>query len=243
LPEPISININSISIKYSKSFSVQPDTSYRDTTVTFPEFDISASSPILNKIKLVTTYFQGLSTSSAYNYQKKVEKSYKPGLNDTITGISHRFSPLIGFDGKLKKWPINTAYSHTYNTKSDQSMKTGKSSESEHINKISLSYEIQKSGDKSEMRLLFWTVPLKGVFTWGVEAEQGTSQKSQETGDGESKNVTTQDASHFTLTPNASYTFTDNIVGKVSFSASQTKQQSITTTSYIFSLSARISFK
>jgi hypothetical protein len=243
LPAPLEINLSTISIKYSKSFSVQPDSSYRDTTTTFPDFDISASTPILNKVKLVTNYFQGMNMTSSYNYQKKEQISYKPGLNDTLTGLSHRFSPLIGLDGKLKKWPIDVAYSHTYSKKSDQSRKTGINTELEHNNELSLNYQIQKSNDVSEIRLLFWTLPLKGAFTMGLKAEQGSKEKTQETGVADSRNTNTQNSSHYSFTPNASYTFTDNIVGSLSFSASQTKEQSITTSSYKFSLSVRITLK
>ncbi len=243
LPEPFALSINSVSIKYSKSYVVQPDSLYQDTTVTFPEFDISASTPILNKVKLVTNYFQGMSMSSSYNYQKREQKSFKPMMNDTLTGLSHRFAPLIGLDGKLKKWPVNVSYSHTYNKKSDQSRKNGISTELEHTNELSLQYEIQKTGEVSEIRILFWTLPLKGTFTMGMKAEQGSKEKTQESGTGESRNATTQNSSHYSLSPTASYTFTDNIVGGLSFSASQTKEQSITTSSYKFSLSVRITLK
>jgi cell surface protein SprA len=243
LPEPFPFSINTISIKYSKSFVVQPDSLYQDTTITFPEFDISASTPILNKVKLVTNYFQGMTMSSSYNYQKREQKTFKPMMNDTITGVSHRFAPLIGLDGKLKKWPINISYSHTYNNKSDMSRKNGTSSELEHTNEMSLQYEIQKTGNVSEIRVLFWTLPLKGTFTVGMKAEQGSKEKTQESGTGDSHSSTTQNSSHYSLSPTASYTFTDNIVGGLSFSTSQTKEQSITTSSYKFSLSVKITLK
>ena len=243
LPEPIGVSISNLSVKYSKSYSIQPDTSYRDTTTTWPQIDVGATSQVLNKIKFVTSYLQNVSMSSNYTYQKKIQKSHKPGLDDTVTGLQNRFSPLIGVDGKLKKWPISVNYSHTYNSTSDESKKTGKNTSTEHLNKMTLNYELQKTNEVSEFKLLLWTVPLKGTFTAGVDFEQGTTESQQYAAGNLSEAFATQTSSHYSFGPHSSYSFSDNITGRLSFSASQTKKESETQTSYIFKLSVNIALK
>jgi hypothetical protein len=242
LPEPIPLSINTIDIKYSKNFSVKPDSLYRDTTVIFPELSLGASTPILNKVKVVAKYVDGVNMSSNYNYQLKEQRIYSPGLADTVTGISHRFAPLIGLDGKIKKWPIAVSYSHNYNMTSEKHSKTGTNSTSEHANAVDLNYEISKTSDVSEVRLLFWTVPLKGTLTMGMKIEQGSTEHVQEAA-GDSTGGTRQNTSRFSINPNASYMFSDNFTGRLSLNISQTKDISVTTTSYIFSLSVRYNLK
>ena len=243
LPDPIGVSISNLSVKYSKSYSIQPDTSYRDTTTTWPQIDVGATSQVLNKIKFVTSYLQNVSMSSNYTYQRKIQNSHKPGLNDTITGLQNRFSPLIGIDGKLKKWPISVNYSHTYNSTSDESKKTGKNTSTEHLNKMTLSYELQKTNEVSEFKLLLWTVPLKGTFTAGVDFEQGTTENVQYAAGNLSAPFATQTSSHYSFGPHSTYSFSNNITGTLSFSTSQTKKESETQTSYIFKLSVNIALK
>jgi cell surface protein SprA len=242
LPDPIPVTINNVSIKYSRSYSVQPNPLYRDSTTTFPEIDVGAGSQILNKIKLVTRYLQNVSLNSSYNYQKKIQNSHTPSIDDTITSTSMRFAPLFGIDGKLKKWPVNVSYSMTYNSTTNDSKKNGTTDNSEYINKMTLSYEIQKSNDVSEFKLLLWTIPLKGTFTVGVDGEQGSTQSTQSSFATGSQ-PTEQSTSHWSFGPHSSYTFSDNITGNLSFSASQNKKESVTQTSYIFKLSVNIALK
>jgi hypothetical protein len=107
---------------------------------------------------------------------------------------------------------------------------------------MTLSYEIQKSNDVSEFKLLLWTIPLKGTFTVGVDGEQGSTQSTQSSFATGSQ-PTEQSTSHWSFGPHSSYTFSDNITGNLSFSASQNKKESVTQTSYIFKLSVNIALK
>jgi hypothetical protein len=243
LPEPIGVSISNLGLKYSMNYGLQPDTAYRDTTITWPEIDVAANTKLLNKIKLITRYLQDVNLNSGYNFQKKVQIKYSPSTNDVITSLSSRFSPLVGIDGKFKKLPVNMSYSLTYNTTSEASRINGRNDNSEYINKMTLSYELQKSNDVSEFKLLLWTIPLKGTFSVGVDGELGGTQSTQSSSSSTAGQPTEQSTSHWSFGPHSSYTVSENITGNLSFSASQNKKESVTTTSYIFKLSVNIALK
>ncbi|MGB7567996.1 MAG: cell surface protein SprA [Chitinivibrionales bacterium] len=240
LPEPVSISIGTLGLKWSKSYSAQPDPSTKDSTLIFPDIDVSGSTQLLNKIKLVNRYLQAVSLSSSYNYQYKLTKTYTPNSYDSIATTTYRFAPFIGLDGKLKKWPVNLTYSHTWNSSSETKLSAGTTQTIEHDNKLGATYELQKSANVSEFRLLFWTIPLKGTFSLGLDGEQGTTTTITSTAATAPQTVV---ASSFSIGPHSSYTFSDNITGEAHISYSNKKDQSQSTTSFIFALSATVNLK
>jgi hypothetical protein len=241
LPEPINISIGTLGLKWSQSFSAQPDPTTKDSSIIFPDFDIGGSTQILNKIKFVNQYLQSVSLTSTYNYQYKITKTYTPNSYDSIATTTYRFAPLVGLDGKLKKWPVNLTYSHTWNNSSETKLTAGKTETIEHDNKLGATYELQKSANVSEFKLLFWTIPLKGTFSLGVEGEMGsTASNTQASKDADEQTVNT---SSLSFTPHTSYTFSDNITGEAKFSYSEKKEKSQSTTSYIFALSVTVNLK
>ena len=241
LPEPINISIGSIGLKWSQTFNGQPDPTVRDSTIIFPEIDVSASSQILNKVHLISRYAQGVALTSSLNYQKKLTKTYTSNSYDSIATTAMRFGPLIGVDGTLKKWPIHCTYSHTWNSSTESHLAAGNTSTDEHDNKFGATYELQKSANVSEFRLLFWTIPLKGTFSLGFDAEQGTTTTL--TSASATTNDQTVQTSNFSFGPHSSYTFSDNITGEAHFTYSDKKDQSQSTTSFIFALSVTVNLK
>jgi hypothetical protein len=241
LPEPISISIGSIGLKWSQSFNGQPDPTIKDSTIIFPEIDVSASSQILNKVHLINQNAQGVALTSSLNYQKKLTKTYTANSYDSIATTAMRFGPLIGLDGTLKKWPIHCTYSHTWNSSTESHLAAGKTSTDEHDNKFGATYELQKSANVSEFKLLFWTIPLKGTFSLGFDAEQGTTTTL--TTASAATNDQTVQTSNFSFGPHSSYTFSDNITGEAHFTYSDKKDQSQSTTSFIFALSVTVNLK
>jgi opacity protein-like surface antigen len=241
LPEPISISIGTLGLKWSQSFSAQPDDSTKDSSKIFPDIDVSGSTQILNKVKLVNNFLQSVSLSSSFNYQNKITKSYTPNSSDSIATTTFRFSPLVGLEGKLKKWPVNLTYTHTWNNSSETKRTAGKTETIEHDNKAGATYELQKSGNVKEFKLLFWTLPLKGTFSLGVEGELGsTTSNTRVSKDADEQSVK---ASSVSLTPHTSYTFSDNITGEAHYSYSEKKEKSQSTTSHIFALSVTVNLK
>jgi hypothetical protein len=241
LPEPISISIGTLGLKWSQSFSAQPDPTTKDSSIIFPDIDVSGSTQMLNKIKLVNNFLQAVSMSSSFNYQNKITKTYTTSSSDSIATTTYRFSPLVGLDGKLKKWPVNLTYSHTWNNSTESKRTAGTTETIEHDNKVGATYELQKSGNVSEFKLLFWTLPLKGTFTLGVEGELGSTDNiTHATKDAPEQSV---NASSVSFTPHTSYTFSDNITGEAHYSFSEKKEKSQTTTSHIFALSVTVNLK
>jgi hypothetical protein len=241
LPEPINISIGTLGLKWSQSFSAQPDPTTKDSSIIFPDFDIGGSTQILNKIKFVNQFLQSVSLTSTYNYQYKITKTYTPNSYDSIATTTYRFAPLVGLDGKLKKWPVNLTYSHTWNTSSETKLTAGKTETIEHDNKLGATYELQKSANVSEFKLLFWNIPLKGTFSLGLDGEMGsTASNTQASKDADQQTVNT---SSISFTPHTSYTFSDNITGEARYSYSEKKEKSQSTTSHIFALSVTVNLK
>jgi hypothetical protein len=81
---------------------------------------------------------------------------------------------------------------------------------------------------------------MRGTLTMSLDAEQGTSEQNIIKSSSSAQQIS---SSHYSFTPSASYTFSDNITGKLSYSASQKKEESSTTTSNIFSLSVKVDLK
>jgi hypothetical protein len=243
LPEPINISIGTIGLKWSQSFSAQPDPAVKDSSIIFPEVDVNGSTQILNKIHLISRNAQAVALTSSFNYQHKLTKTFTSNSYDSISSHTMRFAPLVGLDGTLKKWPIHCTYQHTWNSSKESHLTAGNTQTEEHDNKFGATYELQKSANVSEFKLLFWTIPLKGTFSLGLDAEQGTTTTttaaSNTAGTGDQTVVT----SSFSFGPHSSYTFSDNITGEAHINYSQKNDKSQNTTSFIFALSATVNLK
>jgi hypothetical protein len=241
LPDPIDISFNGISLKWTGNSLVRPDTSVKEETVTFPDFSCSATSGILNKISFLNQQVEGLQLSCSYNWLERLRISGKNSDLEYTSSWSHRFSPLVGVMGTLKKWPVNLNYNFGAGWKNESS-KTSKNEtkSSDFSHKIDIKYEISKSGGISELKIFMWTLPVKGRLVTGAETEytiNNTTTTTATTG-----NPTSTEATSYMLTPHATYDFTDNITGQLSYTFTNKKAISQTTTSHIFQLSVEIRF-
>jgi predicted porin len=152
-----------------------------------------------------------------------------------------KFSPAVGLDGTLKQWPVNANVSWGWGWKTDSSSSSKNYTETvDNDFKLGVKYEISKSGGVSELKIFMWTLPIKGRVVTGAEAEYGTSVTK--TGTGGAEHTESANSTIMSLTPHASYDFTDNITGQFSYTGSKKKDLSQTTTSHIFSLSVEIRF-
>ena len=84
--------------------------SYIDSTITWPELRVSASSSILDRITILKQQMSSMSLSSTYSFKKDSAITYDK-INITR---EHGWAPLVSFRGTLKRWPINTGYRHDY---------------------------------------------------------------------------------------------------------------------------------
>jgi cell surface protein SprA len=242
LPQPIDISFTDIRLGWSRDYTVRPDTSAKDTTFTFPDFSVTAKSGLLNKLPFVNQQVTGLQVSSSCNYQKKLHvSSTASNLMDWTGSEVIKFSPAVGLDGTLKQWPVNANVSWGWGWKTDSSSSSKNYTETvDNDFKLGVKYEISKSGGVSELKIFMWTLPIKGRVVTGAEAEYGTSVTK--TGTGGAEHTESANSTIMSLTPHASYDFTDNITGQFSYTGSKKKDLSQTTTSHIFSLSVEIRF-
>ena len=89
LPKPIDLQFNSISLKWNRQYSVRPDTTFYDTTWTYPDFSVSAQSHVLNNIGFVTRYVTGVNLTSSLAVKRSEESSSTLGgtsTTDTVNG-------------------------------------------------------------------------------------------------------------------------------------------------------------
>ncbi len=241
LPDPVDIQFTGISLGWSRSYIVRPDTSSRDTTFTWPDFTESARSGILNKITFVKQYMQSVTLSNKYSFQKKVHNTAASGTIQKTVSVANTFSPLVGVEGTLKKWPVSLTYSWDYGIKTDSSGSTGTdnlSKTTDNGHKAGIKYEISKASGTNQIKFLMWKIPIVGRLVTGAEGEYHTTTLDSRSGGTSNSSVT----SSLTVTPHVSYDFTDNITGEFHYSGSQKKAPNQTTTSHIFALSVEIRF-
>jgi hypothetical protein len=244
LPKPIDLQFSSISLKWNRQYSVRPDTTFYDTTWTYPDLSVSAQSHILNNIKLVTKYATGLNLSSSLSLKRTEESSSTLGgtttsdsgtaNGGTTTTSVLDMSPLVGIDGTLKKWPISFKYQHTMHRQSTEAG-TNPQSVSRDGDNLDLSYEIQKSSGLASLKIFKWSIPVRGHTTMGLTFERDESTT-------EVSGSVTSDVSNLSVTPHLSYTFTDNITGTMQYNYLRAEQNGAITTSNTASLIAEIKF-
>jgi cell surface protein SprA len=243
LPEPIDISFSSISYKWSNNYVVYPDTTKIDNTQVLPDFSVSARSGLLNKIPLVKKNLQSVQYSSGFNWTVRKRQNGTKTDMDNQTSTTYAFTPLVGLDGTIKQWPVSINYAWTRSIKEDKSTRSKnitKTMDNDH--KLGLRYEINRANlGKDEFKFLFWTVPVKGRIETGLEGDLATNVAQTSPIDSVAYEKTT-DALSISISPHASYDFTDNITGEVKYTGSKKKDISQTVTSHIFSLSVMIRF-
>ncbi|HUI93330.1 MAG TPA: cell surface protein SprA [Chitinivibrionales bacterium] len=250
LPDPIDIQFTDIRLGWSRQYLVRPDTTAKDTTFTFPDFSVSMKSGLLGKIPLLAQQVQGLQISSSCNYQKKLRVNGTASNMNWTTTDALKFSPVVGVDGTLKRWPVNANASWTWGRSTETNRMNQNAAASDANNsyketmdndyKLGIKYEVSKSGGVNELKILMWTIPMKGRLVTGLDADYGTDVTKTATGGAEP--TESANSTVMSLSPHASYDFTDNITGQLSYTGSQKKDLSQTTTSHIFSLTVEIRF-
>lgn len=244
LPQPIDISLSSISYKWANSYIVYADTTKIDSTRTMPDFGVTGRSGLLNKIPLVNKNLTSVQLSSGFNYVLRNRVSGTRTDPDNLKSSSYSYNPLVSLDGTLKKWPVNLTYSHTWTTKEEESTRSKNITRTtDHDNKLGVRYEISKAtGGKDEFKFLFWKVPIKGRIETGMEGDYATNVAETKPTDNSKDFEKTADAMSFSISPHASYDFTENITGELKYTGGEKKDLMQTVTSHIFSLSVMIRF-
>ncbi len=235
--KPFELSFRQVSFNYGINYSVYPDSSRSDTTVVYPDFSVSASTPILNKLDLVKTLVQGLNLNSSFTYRQS-DRLTSAQIGGSSRSIKFDLLPLLSVAGTLKKWPIRFDYRHNFSREKamelDENASPGELNKNAtmHQNEFTLNYDIERNSKLSEIKLLTWTIPVKGRTTVGMTLNQ-RSEKDE---------VAKNESSTFEIIPKLSYVFTDNVNGRVEFTYRRNKIRGIANTTLDFSIIVRISF-
>jgi cell surface protein SprA len=233
LSTPIDLSLSPISLQWSTRYSVRPDTTFYDTTRSFPEFHVGAQSSALNKVALISRYAQGVNLSSSFAVRKNTNVSSASG--GTSVGTTYDLSPLVGVNGTLKKWPVSISYQHSLS--SDKRESNGAATETTHDgDNVDMNYEVQKAaGASTTIKLFKWQIPIRGRTSMGMRFSRDHSTIV-------TAGETTSDVSNVSLTPHLSYIFTDNVTGTLEYTYSQATNNGATTTTNTAALIAEIKF-
>ena len=235
--KPLDLSFRQVSFNLAKTYTVYPDSSRSDTTITFPDFSVSLSTQILNKIELIKNNIQGMNLSSSFTY-RETNRYTAVQIGGSSRSIKYDLLPLLSVSGTLKKWPIRFDFRHNFST--EQSMALTEEHKEDkmnkdatmHSNEFTLNYDIERNSKLSEIKLLNWTIPIKGRTTIGMTMNQ-RSEKDK---------VLVSETKSFEMIPKLQYVFTDNVNGRVEFTYRRNEVRGKTTNTVDFSVIVRISF-
>jgi hypothetical protein len=237
LSKPIDLRLSSISLRWNRQFTVRPDTLRFDTTRSFPELNLGAQSSILDKMKLINRYVQGANLSSNFSMKRSIKNNDAQGKE---YAKSFELSPLVQVDGTVKKWPITFNYQHTMGQE-ERSLQNRDGTPGDVIttrrdgDNMTMNYEIPQSSGKSTIKILKWTVPVKGRTSMGMRMvrDHSVSITAEEK---------TADNSNLSVSPHLSYVVTNNITGTLEYSLARTTENGAITTTNTLSLITEIRF-
>jgi hypothetical protein len=232
LANPIDLSLSPISLQWSTRYSVRPDTSFYDTTRSFPEFHVGAQSSALNKLEIVRRFAQSVSLSSGFSIKRNT--STTSASRGTTIGTTYELSPLVAVNGTIKKWPVTFNYQHSLSNDKRESGGNATTTTRDGDN-LDMNYEIQKTAGASTIKIFKWQIPVRGRTTMGMRFSRDHSTTTMA---GEK----TSDVSNLSLTPHLSYIFTDNVTGTLEYTYSKATNNGATTTTNTGALVAEIKF-
>ncbi|MFP4240554.1 MAG: cell surface protein SprA [Chitinispirillaceae bacterium] len=244
LPDPFRINIPNVSVGWGKEFRAKPDSGYIDTTMVLPEIRVNANTSILEKFPLVQKNASRFKLTSSMSY-KETEKQ----LRDR-TDLTEKldFSPLLGIEGRVKKWPVN--FSYRYRNSRDINLSNGKDDRNgsfstdttrRNSHNFTLSYEISKIKGLQEIRLFKWVIPIRGKTRMGLNVSQDKTLRTKQYGRNELKKEEAPE-SQLRYTPYIEYEFTKNVDGEFKFTGSRRSSGGVDTNKHLFAIIVRVKF-
>lgn len=258
IPDPVDLRFSSVSLDRRISYTATPDTTRRDTTVEFPKIGARASWSILTRIPPVQKNLSSPSLSSGYNYTRSVTKQIthlegEEPVESKSSTRTHQFSPLVSFGGTLKKWPVRLDYKHQFTHETTDNTETSKRNIAvNHGDTWDIGYTIKKNLNEEGLKLLQWTIPLKGNIETGLTATHDhrkaetvdRGEGSAAAGAPQAPATETENVRTISVKPSVSYGFTDRVTGGASYQWSKTTDDVLQRTdrNHIFQLSVRISF-
>ncbi|KMQ49746.1 hypothetical protein CHISP_3344 [Chitinispirillum alkaliphilum] len=225
IPGPVRIRVSNISLGWGKNFQVNPDTSYVDTTFTSPEIRVAANTPDLIKIGPVGDALQRANLSSNFRYRRnETVSSRRENLETTLVD----FSPLVAFEGTFKRWPsLVFSFRQNYSVETKESHTT--STDIRRSGVFTLNYEFSQSSALQDIKLFNRVIPVRGRARVGLRI----SNESEELTVGEQDPIIRK---RFSLEPEMSYVFTDNVTGRLRYSYQSSEREGTPSRTNVFAL-------
>ena len=111
-PKPVDISVNTIWLGWTRTYSINSEIDRLDTTITFPEIRLGASSPALEQLQLVKDNFSTFRLDWGYNYRLINARTGTPSDSiQTNNTIAWGLSPLIGTTMRLRRIGLDLSHS------------------------------------------------------------------------------------------------------------------------------------
>lgn len=219
LPKPIDVNINNISLGWKRDYQKKWDILYLDSSVTFPDIQVGASSKILEKIPLVKQHMNNLDLNSAYTFSKTEVNRKSDNLLRKDFTIGQGWNPLVSLNGQLKKRPINVDYTYSFRIDETTTEENGKDTEKGrttkvHGNEWNVKYDIPGKPDREWKLFRGWVVKIKGDVSMSLNISYNANETKDLSRVPEEQN---QRDWKLSVHPLVTYDFTDNIDGLLEY--------------------------
>jgi hypothetical protein len=228
---PIPLSINNISFGWGKKYQINFDSTKFDTTIILPDLAIGASTPILQKIPIVAQYLEKLTMNSSFSFKTQ----YRTNKTQNDTSLRFDYLPLVALSGKIKKWPVMIEYHHNHSNERNMSSALTNSTRMTDGDEFDISYEFQPSGAAKELKILIWTLPIRGKTTVGLHGSRSVTKAT-------AKGIETENQLKLSINPHLSYIFTDNVTGRIEYHGESDKNNGKQTTHNKFALIIEIQF-
>ncbi len=240
IPGALDLSFNRISVGWNRAYKVEPDTTAIDTTITWPEVGIGASTGILRKVPFLEKHMRSMNVRSNFTYSNRSE------IRNTGTSnyFNYSFSPLISFTGTMKKWPVNVTYSHDFSVDSSRAESVGDNAlakgerEQSNTDRLTVSHSI-RANRVPEIKILRWKIPIRGELAWGLEASRRSVNNTNNSG------ALGVDYVEYMIRPHMAYDFTDNVRGTMSYTGKRADKKEPSqeqTNDHHFEVLVRITF-
>jgi hypothetical protein len=111
IPNPVEISINTISLGWSRNYSITQDVDRLDTVTTFPDFRIGASSSALEQLEMIRQNFSAFRLDWGYRFRKENALSGIPSSRVEIREtIGWGLDPLIRTTLRLRRIGLDFSY-------------------------------------------------------------------------------------------------------------------------------------
>lgn len=226
----LDLTVNPISFGWEYNYTVTPDTSRSERSWVRPDMRLGASTPILNKLGVISKNFQTVGLSTAYNYKYREDMTKASGDLTKHQIWNHDLNPLVKVSGTLRARPIRFSYSHSIEVNKDQGQTID--FKTTRRDNATLNYDIPHARTKREIKLLKWSIPIEGRTNIGVTFDHTSSKRYNSGSDTASvlfrqfapnrSDTPTSESEEYALRPELTYTFTSKISGKAAGEYTQT---------------------